>query len=106
MQRASRRWERRCAAEFAATAGAGALALAQGHLSSHLGEDGSDSNEGNLKIWRVATGELQCSWQQKVLGDKSMWLAVNWSCDEEFCFKVVTNEVHFFDGGKRRSRPR
>ena len=65
----------------------------------------ADSNEGNLKIWRVATGELQCSWQQKVLGDKSMWPAVNWSCDEEFCFKVVTNEVHFFDGGKPTQSP-
>jgi translation initiation factor 2A len=61
--------------------------------------------EGNLKIWRVATGELVCSWQQKILGDRSMWPAVNWSCDEEFCYKVVTNEVHFMDGGKPTSAP-
>ena len=58
----------------------------------------ADADTGNLRVWRVATGELQCSWHQKVLGEKAMWPAVRWSVDEEICFRLVTNTVHFFDG--------
>ena len=53
---------------------------------------------GNLRVWRVATGEIVCSWQQKVLGEKAQWPALKWSSDEELAFRLVTNTVHFFDG--------
>ena len=53
---------------------------------------------GNLRLWRVATGEVACGWSQKVLGEKALWPAIHWSVDEEICYRLVTNEVHFFDG--------
>ena len=54
--------------------------------------------QGNLRLWRVATGEVACGWSQKVLGEKALWPAVHWSVDEQICYRLVTNEVHFFDG--------
>lgn len=53
---------------------------------------------GNLQIWRISTGELACHFAQKLLGEKSAWPAVRWSDDEAVCCRMVTNEVHFFDG--------
>lgn len=53
---------------------------------------------GNLRIWRVATGECICSWLQKVLGEKSLWPAIAWSVDEQVAHRLVKDEVHFFDG--------
>ena len=57
-----------------------------------------DASTGNLRVWRVATGELACHWHQKVLGEKALWPAIAWSVDEEIAYRLVTNEVHFFDG--------
>ena len=37
-------------------------------------------------------------WHQKVLGEKALWPAIAWSVDEEVAYRLVTNEVHFFDG--------
>ena len=53
---------------------------------------------GNLRVWRVATGEVACAWHQKVLGEKALWPAIHWSTDEELAYRLVSNEVHFFDG--------
>lgn len=53
---------------------------------------------GNLRVWRVATGELACAWHQKVLGEKALWPAIHWSIDEAIAYRLVSNEVHFFDG--------
>jgi len=58
----------------------------------------SDKAIGNLRVWRVATGELTCHWHQKVLGEKALWPAIHWSVDEAIAFRLVTNEVHFVDG--------
>ena len=60
--------------------------------------EGMGLDNGNLRIWRVATGELVCHWLQKALGEKSLWPGIAWSCDEELAYRLVTNEVHFFDG--------
>lgn len=65
----------------------------------------AEANVGNLRIWHVATGELTCHWHQKVLGEKAMWPAVRWSVDEEICYRLVTNTVHFFDGQKPSATP-
>lgn len=54
--------------------------------------------DGNLRVWRVATGELACAWHQKVLGEKALWPAIKWSVDETLAYRLVTNEIHFFDG--------
>ena len=59
-------------------------------------QEGSDA--GNLQIWRVAPAELVCHYAQKALGEKALWPAVRWSADEAIAFRLVTNEVHFFDG--------
>ncbi|KAL1522708.1 hypothetical protein AB1Y20_017683 [Prymnesium parvum] len=60
--------------------------------------DGAE--EGNLKVWHVASGSVTAHFKQKVLGDKSQWPAVKWSSDEAIAYRLVTNEVHFFDGQK------
>jgi translation initiation factor 2A len=57
-----------------------------------------DEATGNLRVWRVATGELACSWHQKVLGEKALWPALHWSVDEAIALRLVTNEVHCFNG--------
>ena len=90
--------ERRRPLLGAAATGPGARALSKGTflLTWEKLKDGEE--EGNLRIWRVATGELQVAWHQKVLGEKALWPAIHWSCDEELCYRLVTNEVHFFDG--------
>lgn len=49
---------------------------------------------GNLRVWRLATGELVTAASQKVLKK----LALQWTADETHFFKIVTNEIHIFDG--------
>jgi len=56
--------------------------------------------EGNLKVWHVRTGVVAAHFKQKVLGEKAQWPAVKWSLDEAIAYRLVTNEVHFFDGQK------
>ncbi|KAL3928787.1 MAG: hypothetical protein SGPRY_002242 [Prymnesium sp.] len=58
--------------------------------------DGVD--EGNLKVWHVRSGAVSAHFKQKVLGEKAAWPAVKWSEDEAIAYRLVTNEVHFFDG--------
>ena len=60
--------------------------------------DGAE--EGNLKVWHVRTGVVAAHFKQKVLGEKAQWPAVKWSLDEAIAYRLVTNEVHFFDGQK------
>ena len=47
----------------------------------------AEKEVGNLRIWRVATGELACAWHQKVLGEKALWPAIGWSVDEELAYR-------------------
>ena len=63
------------------------------------------AEEGNLKVWHVPTGTVTAHFKQKVLGDKSQWPAIKWSTDEAIAYRLVTNEVHFFDGQKPTSMP-
>ena len=56
------------------------------------------AEEGNLKVWRVGTGTLETHYLQKVLGDKSAWPLLKWSSDEAIAYRLVNNELHFFDG--------
>ena len=53
--------------------------------------DGAE--EGNLRVWHVASGALASHFKQKVLGEKSAWPAIAWSADEMIAFRLVTNEV-------------
>ena len=54
---------------------------------------------GNLRIWLVAAenaaaGRLVSSYSQKVFKSDT----VQWTADEQHCFRLVTNEVHIFKG--------
>lgn len=44
----------------------------------------------NLHIWRLSTGKLVSSYQQKTFKAES----IQWMQDEELCCRLVTNEVH------------
>jgi uncharacterized protein with WD repeat len=50
--------------------------------------------DSNLKIWRVATGELEYGWYQKTYKTN----LVQWSSDETICMKMGNNEVQVYDG--------
>ncbi|KAJ1678774.1 hypothetical protein EV182_003381, partial [Spiromyces aspiralis] len=56
------------------------------------------SNDGepmhnNLCIWEVATGNLKAGFTQKA---QSNWY-LQWTSDEAYCARMVTNEIHFFE---------
>ena len=53
---------------------------------------------GNLMVWATATGELVTHYVCKVLGEKSLWPLLKWSDDEAVAYRLVSNEMHFFDG--------
>ncbi|XP_065179803.1 eukaryotic translation initiation factor 2A-like [Sycon ciliatum] len=56
---------------------------------------GQSPGEPNLHVWNVSTGDCVTSYVQK----KSEGWHPMWSADEELCARVVTGEVHFFNGG-------
>jgi translation initiation factor 2A len=51
------------------------------------------SDAGNMKVWQVATGTLLSSFSQKVYKTQ----VVQWTANEEFCFRLVSNEVQIFN---------
>merc|ERR1740124_640883 len=53
---------------------------------------------GNLMVWATAMGELVTHYVCKVLGEKSLWPLLKWSDDEAVAYRLVSNEMHFFDG--------
>eukprot|EP01036_Dinobryon_divergens_P027604 gene27604-36406_t len=51
--------------------------------------DGSGAAPPNMHIWHMPTKKLAASYQQKVFKNDS----IQWSGDEAYCFRMVTNEV-------------
>lgn len=47
---------------------------------------------GNMRVWKVSTGELVTSFSQKVYKAQ----VIQWTANEEFCFRLVSNEVQIF----------
>jgi uncharacterized protein with WD repeat len=54
----------------------------------------TDAGEGNLRIWRVSDGSVQGSYHQKV-AKKDL---IQWDKSESVCMRIVTNELHVFNG--------
>jgi uncharacterized protein with WD repeat len=54
----------------------------------------SESETPNLKIWNTETGEAICGYVQK----KNRKDTIQWTDDEGYFFKLVTNEVQIFSG--------
>lgn len=54
-------------------------------------EDGSATK--NLKIWKSETAEHVVAFVQK---SQSGW-NLQYTCDEKYCARVITNEVQFFE---------
>lgn len=46
----------------------------------------------NMRIWEVSTGSMICSFSQKIYKPQ----VVQWTADEEHCFRLVSNEVQIF----------
>lgn len=57
-------------------------------------EDGNATK--NLKVWRTATAEHVVAFVQK---SQSGW-NLQYTYDEKYCARVVTNEVQFFEAAK------
>ena len=51
------------------------------------------AEHGNLRIYNVSSGALECSFAQKLLGEKSAWPAVRWS-DDEVSFSLSPHSSH------------
>jgi translation initiation factor 2A len=59
----------------------------------HKGSAVATSDAGNMKVWHVATGALESSFSQKVYRTQ----VLQWTANEEFCFRLVSNEVQIFN---------
>ena len=53
-----------------------------------------ESPQPNLKVWRVSTGELESSFNQRQLRPNM----IEWNGNESVCIRLVTNEVHVYNG--------
>jgi len=51
---------------------------------------------GNLKIWNATTGTLITSYFQKTYKTD----LIQWTSDEKYCFRQVTNEIHIYKDDK------
>ncbi|GBG91863.1 hypothetical protein CBR_g53754 [Chara braunii] len=58
---------------------------------------GGEPQEKNLNLWDISTGAPVFQLFQKVF-QKSSWPSVQFSEDEAVACRLVTNEVHFYDG--------
>lgn len=56
----------------------------------------TESPEGNLRIWNVSTGALLATYFQKLFKTDIF----QWTADERYCFRQVTNEIHIYDGDR------
>ncbi len=54
----------------------------------------SDEADGNLRVWHVQSGVMTAAYSLKTYKADS----IQWTVDEAYCFRLVTNEVHIFDG--------
>ena len=53
------------------------------------------SETGNMRVWEASTGNLVTSFSQKVYRTQ----VIQWTAAEEFCFRLVSNEVQVYRGG-------
>jgi translation initiation factor 2A len=51
----------------------------------------------NLIVWAVATGAVVRRFTQKTFS-KLQWPTIQWSSDEAIAARMVSSEIHFFDG--------
>eukprot|EP00428_Durinskia_dybowskii_P074024 CAMPEP_0170414338 /NCGR_PEP_ID=MMETSP0117_2-20130122/32011_1 /TAXON_ID=400756 /ORGANISM="Durinskia baltica, Strain CSIRO CS-38" /LENGTH=650 /DNA_ID=CAMNT_0010672213 /DNA_START=72 /DNA_END=2024 /DNA_ORIENTATION=- len=57
------------------------------------GSSAASTDIGNMKIWSTTTGVLVSSFSQKIYKTQ----VVQWTAEEEFCFRLVSNEVQIFN---------
>lgn len=50
---------------------------------------------GNMRVWNTSNGELVTSFSQKAYRTQ----AIQWTANEEYCFRMVSNEVQVFTDG-------
>ena len=67
------------------------------------GNDAGDGEKGrpkigNLRVWVAATGALVDAWAMKKMSTM-IWPALQWTSDEAWCMRMVSNEVHVYKGG-------
>lgn len=64
-------------------------------------EDGNATK--NLKVWRTLVGETESEENRAVVGEFVQKSQTGWNLqyttDEKFCARVVTNEVQFYESG-------
>lgn len=57
----------------------------------------SPNNEGNLIVWEISSGKIVARFYQKKFNPED-WPYIQWSADEHIACRLVSNEVHFFNG--------
>jgi translation initiation factor 2A len=56
---------------------------------------GSATEGGNMRVWNATTGELVTSFSQKAYKTQ----IIQWTANEEYCCRLVSNEVQIFTNG-------
>ena len=58
---------------------------------------------GNLRVWEASTGALVDAFSMKKMSSMT-WPALQWTADESWCLRMVTNEVLVYRGGGGTNR--
>ena len=67
---------------------------------SRISKSASDgATEGNLKVWSAQRGEVVSSFNQRQMRKGS----IQWSSDESYCLRCVTNEIHVLNSSSPTS---
>eukprot|EP00968_Pinguiococcus_pyrenoidosus_P005808 scaffold379_cov235-Pinguiococcus_pyrenoidosus.AAC.23 len=70
-------------------------------------KDPAAQHGGNLKVFRVEDGQILASYMLRARRNDA-WPAIQWSADEAFCVRMVTNELRIergLFGGEARPEP-
>ena len=62
--------------------------------SRQLKPKSGEAPQSNLHVWRVASGELHASFNQRQMQADML----QWNSDETACVRLVSNEVHIYNG--------
>lgn len=62
--------------------------------SRQLKPKSGEAPQCNLHVWRVSSGELEASFNQRQMQSDM----IQWNKDESACIRMVTNEVHVYNG--------
>lgn len=61
----------------------------------------TSTETGNMKVWDASSGNLVTSFSQKIYKTQ----VIQWTASEEYCFRLVSNEVQIYRGNELSGAP-